>query len=256
MYIYILPLYLNIFVFLFLWIQFQRCWWFPKINRGYHVKIIIPHHKHITHLFYHCVFRGFWLYPLWYYYLHRHHHQTKKAFMVGVVFTKMSRPKKRTETLMFSRYAVINQRDGNLTLQIRVGDLRDQVCNVHIYVYWCGKVWTFTLQTFVHFEVKKQANLKSDNVSNKRQEGKIVGKWEKQRKLGNNILERKCKLILSWSCYLKSSQEINFKEMRKVKYLWSFMLVCCFHLSPHFSFWSDIRFWLILLSKIVKVKVK
>lgn len=47
--------------------------------------------------------------------------------MVGVVFTKMSRPKKRTETLMFSRHAVINQRDGNLTLQIRVGDLRDQV---------------------------------------------------------------------------------------------------------------------------------
>ncbi|ODM90718.1 G protein-activated inward rectifier potassium channel 4 [Orchesella cincta] len=49
-----------------------------------------------------------------------------QAFMVGVVFTKMSRPKKRTETLMFSRHAVINQRDGNLTLQIRVGDLRDQ----------------------------------------------------------------------------------------------------------------------------------
>lgn len=48
--------------------------------------------------------------------------------MVGVVFTKMSRPKKRTETLMFSRYAVINKMDGNLTLQIRVGDLRDQVC--------------------------------------------------------------------------------------------------------------------------------
>lgn len=56
-----------------------------------------------------------------------------KAFMVGVVFTKMSRPKKRTETLMFSRHAVINKRDGNLTLQIRVGDLRDQVGSPMIF---------------------------------------------------------------------------------------------------------------------------
>lgn len=44
--------------------------------------------------------------------------------MVGVIFAKMSRPKKRTQTLMFSRHAVVNQRDGELCLMFRVGDMR------------------------------------------------------------------------------------------------------------------------------------
>lgn len=44
--------------------------------------------------------------------------------MVGVVFSKISRPKKRTQTLMFSKYAVICQRDGQLCLMLRVGDMR------------------------------------------------------------------------------------------------------------------------------------
>lgn len=44
--------------------------------------------------------------------------------MVGVVFSKISRPKKRTQTLMFSKYGVICQRDGSLCLLLRVGDMR------------------------------------------------------------------------------------------------------------------------------------
>lgn len=36
----------------------------------------------------------------------------------------MTRPKNRTQTLLFSRYAVICQRDGELTLMFRVGDMR------------------------------------------------------------------------------------------------------------------------------------
>ncbi|CAG9786099.1 unnamed protein product [Diatraea saccharalis] len=47
-----------------------------------------------------------------------------QAFMVGIVFAKMTRPKHRTQTLLFSRYAVICQRDGELCLMFRVGDLR------------------------------------------------------------------------------------------------------------------------------------
>ncbi|KAF4522498.1 hypothetical protein B566_EDAN002583 [Ephemera danica] len=47
-----------------------------------------------------------------------------QAFMVGIVFAKMSRPKKRTQTLLFSRNAVICQRDGQLCLMFRVGDMR------------------------------------------------------------------------------------------------------------------------------------
>ncbi|XP_034180526.1 uncharacterized protein LOC117604515 isoform X2 [Osmia lignaria lignaria] len=47
-----------------------------------------------------------------------------QAFMVGIVFAKMSRPKQRTQTLLFSRNAVICQRDGELSLMFRVGDMR------------------------------------------------------------------------------------------------------------------------------------
>ncbi|KRT79300.1 hypothetical protein AMK59_6933, partial [Oryctes borbonicus] len=47
-----------------------------------------------------------------------------QAFMVGIVFAKMTRPKHRTQTLLFSRNAVICQRDGLLCLMFRVGDMR------------------------------------------------------------------------------------------------------------------------------------
>lgn len=47
-----------------------------------------------------------------------------QAFMVGIVFAKMTRPKHRTQTLLFSKNAVICQRDGDLCLQFRVGDMR------------------------------------------------------------------------------------------------------------------------------------
>lgn len=35
-----------------------------------------------------------------------------QAFMVGIVFAKLSRPKKRAQTLLFSRNAIICHRDG------------------------------------------------------------------------------------------------------------------------------------------------
>ncbi|XP_030752018.1 G protein-activated inward rectifier potassium channel 3-like isoform X3 [Sitophilus oryzae] len=47
-----------------------------------------------------------------------------QAFMVGIVFAKMTRPKLRTQTLQFSKNAVICQRDGQLCLMFRVGDMR------------------------------------------------------------------------------------------------------------------------------------
>lgn len=47
-----------------------------------------------------------------------------QAFMVGIVFAKMTRPKQRTQTLLFSRHACICQRDGQLALMFRVGDMR------------------------------------------------------------------------------------------------------------------------------------
>lgn len=49
------------------------------------------------------------------------------AFAIGWIIAKISRPKKRAETLLFSNKAVINMRDGKLCLMVRVGNLRKSV---------------------------------------------------------------------------------------------------------------------------------
>merc|ERR1719427_1957291 len=48
-----------------------------------------------------------------------------QAFMVGLVFSNLSRPRNRSRTVIFSTHAVIMQRDKKLCLVIRIGDLRD-----------------------------------------------------------------------------------------------------------------------------------
>ena len=45
--------------------------------------------------------------------------------MVGLVFSKLSRPQLRTKTVIFSQRAVITLRDRKLCLIFRIGDLRD-----------------------------------------------------------------------------------------------------------------------------------
>ena len=56
-----------------------------------------------------------------------------QALMTGLVFAKLSRPKKRAETLMFSKNAVICKRDGKLCLMFRVGDMRkSHIVDTHI----------------------------------------------------------------------------------------------------------------------------
>jgi len=47
-----------------------------------------------------------------------------QACMVGIIFSKLSRPKKRASTLMFSKNAVVCQRDGTNCLLFRVGNMR------------------------------------------------------------------------------------------------------------------------------------
>ncbi|MGH0179236.1 UNVERIFIED_CONTAM: hypothetical protein FKN15_001311 [Acipenser sinensis] len=47
------------------------------------------------------------------------------ALMVGCIFVKISRPKKRAQTLIFSKSCVISHRDEELCLMFRIGDLRD-----------------------------------------------------------------------------------------------------------------------------------
>ncbi|XP_035433092.2 G protein-activated inward rectifier potassium channel 4-like [Spodoptera frugiperda] len=47
-----------------------------------------------------------------------------QSFIVGIVFAKLTRPKNRAQTLLFSKNAIINQRDRNLRLIFRVGNTR------------------------------------------------------------------------------------------------------------------------------------
>ncbi|ETN59717.1 inwardly rectifying K+ channel protein [Anopheles darlingi] len=53
--------------------------------------------------------------------------------MVGIVFAKLSRPKKRAQTLLFSKNAVICHRDGMPCLLFRVGDMRkSHIIEAHV----------------------------------------------------------------------------------------------------------------------------
>ena len=48
-----------------------------------------------------------------------------QAFMVGLVFSKLSRPQLRQKTVIFSTQAVVTLRNRKLCLIFRIGDLRD-----------------------------------------------------------------------------------------------------------------------------------
>jgi len=48
-----------------------------------------------------------------------------QAFVVGLVFSKLSRPRNRSKTIIFSHNAIITMRNKKLCLVIRIGDLRE-----------------------------------------------------------------------------------------------------------------------------------
>lgn len=55
------------------------------------------------------------------------------SFMIGTIMAKMARPKKRNQTLIFSKNAVIALRDGKLCLMWRVGNLRrSHIVEAHV----------------------------------------------------------------------------------------------------------------------------
>ncbi|XP_014677230.1 PREDICTED: ATP-sensitive inward rectifier potassium channel 11-like [Priapulus caudatus] len=57
-----------------------------------------------------------------------------QSLVVGMVFAKATRPKKRAQTLMFSKTVVVNMRDGRLCIEFRVGDVRrSQLIDVHMH---------------------------------------------------------------------------------------------------------------------------
>lgn len=57
------------------------------------------------------------------------------AVILGLIFGKLSRPRNRAETILFSSNAVIALRDGKMCLMFRVGDVRkSQILDAHIRV--------------------------------------------------------------------------------------------------------------------------
>ncbi|XP_051904462.1 ATP-sensitive inward rectifier potassium channel 12-like isoform X2 [Hippocampus zosterae] len=55
------------------------------------------------------------------------------SFMIGTIMAKMARPKKRNQTLVFSKNAVVALRDGKLCLMWRVGNLRkSHIVEAHV----------------------------------------------------------------------------------------------------------------------------
>ncbi|OQV13584.1 ATP-sensitive inward rectifier potassium channel 12 [Hypsibius exemplaris] len=58
-----------------------------------------------------------------------------QSILVGVLFAKLSRPKMRSETLMFSKEACICKRDGRMHFMFRIGDMRrSHIVEAHIRV--------------------------------------------------------------------------------------------------------------------------
>ncbi|KAI6201649.1 Inward rectifier potassium channel irk-1 [Aphelenchoides besseyi] len=66
-----------------------------------------------------------------------------QTLMAGVIFAKLARPIKRAATILFSKHAVICQRDGKLCLLFRVGDMRkSSLAEAHIRLQMIKKCVT------------------------------------------------------------------------------------------------------------------
>jgi len=66
-----------------------------------------------------------------------------QACMAGIVFAKLARPKQRSNTIMFSRNALITMRNGHLFLLFRVGNMRSsQLLEAHLRAQFVHKVYT------------------------------------------------------------------------------------------------------------------
>ncbi|XP_023948896.2 G protein-activated inward rectifier potassium channel 4-like [Bicyclus anynana] len=59
-----------------------------------------------------------------------------QAIMIGILFAKLTRPRGRTKTILFSKYAVINMRNDKFCLIFRVGDMRkSRILNIETKAY-------------------------------------------------------------------------------------------------------------------------
>jgi potassium inwardly-rectifying channel subfamily J len=91
-----------------------------------------------------------------------------EGLVVGLVFLKISRAKKRSETLMFSREAVICHRDGKKFFMFRVADTRtSHLLEAHVRAQF----------------VQKRVTLEGEVITHTQQEMKVGGDGEKEDKI-------------------------------------------------------------------------
>ncbi|ODM96816.1 Inward rectifier potassium channel irk-1 [Orchesella cincta] len=75
------------------------------------------------------------------------------GLLVGLVITKVLRPKKRSETIRFSKNAVISRKDGILCFMCRVADMRkSSILEAHVRVILLKKQKTSDGQVVCHQE--------------------------------------------------------------------------------------------------------
>jgi len=78
-----------------------------------------------------------------------------QACMVGIIFSKLSRPKKRASTLMFSRNAVVCARDGTNCLLFRVGNMRStSLVEAHVRAILISKRVTSEGEVMPYFQTE------------------------------------------------------------------------------------------------------
>lgn len=80
------------------------------------------------------------------------------AFMVGILFAKLTRPKSRTLTILFSQQAVISLRNDKLCFVFRVGDVRkSKILNIKVSVFILRlEVYNEYIDDFEQIELKSE----------------------------------------------------------------------------------------------------
>ncbi|XP_022236778.1 G protein-activated inward rectifier potassium channel 3-like [Limulus polyphemus] len=88
-----------------------------------------------------------------------------QCFIVGMVFAKFSRPKKRQQTLMFSQNAIVCLRDGKLCLMFRVGNMRKSpVIGAQISLHLINRKTTTEGEVIPYYH--SQLDIRHDSASN------------------------------------------------------------------------------------------
>ncbi|CAG2172516.1 unnamed protein product [Oppiella nova] len=90
-----------------------------------------------------------------------------QCFMVGFVFAKLSRPQKRSQTLMFSRNAIVCLRDAKLCLMFRICDVRNRshIIGASVSAQIISRKVTQEGEVISYYHTHIEANFDSSNAN-------------------------------------------------------------------------------------------